>query len=84
MPPGRRPEAAVLERMAAAIAHRGPDDRGVEVVGQVGLAAARLAIVDLTPAGHQPMADEEGRWWIAYNGEVFKHLDLRRLLPQRH
>jgi len=69
--------------MTAALHHRGPDDRGVEVVGQVGLALARLAIVDPSPAGHQPMRSAGGGWWIAYNGEVFNHLELRRDLGPR-
>jgi asparagine synthase (glutamine-hydrolysing) len=63
--------------MAAAIAHRGPDDAGVEVVGSVGLVHRRLAIVDPGPAGHQPMADASGRWRLTYNGEVFNHAALR-------
>ena len=63
--------------MAAALAHRGPDDAGIEVQGRVGLVHRRLAIVDPTPAGHGPMPDASGRWWLTYNGEVFNHLDLR-------
>jgi asparagine synthase (glutamine-hydrolysing) len=79
--PGERPDAGALERMAAALAHRGPDDRGIEVVGQVGLVHTRLAIVDPSQAGHQPMRD--GGWWITYNGEVFNHLELRAALGPR-
>ena len=67
--------------MARAIDHRGPDAHGIEVVGSVGLAHTRLAIVDPTPAGAQPMADAGGRWWLTYNGEVFNHAELRRELP---
>jgi asparagine synthase (glutamine-hydrolysing) len=78
--PGARPDRDALERMLGALRHRGPDDRGIEVVGQVGLAVARLAIVDPSPAGHQPMRDAGGEWWIAYNGEVFNHLALREAL----
>jgi asparagine synthase (glutamine-hydrolysing) len=63
--------------MARALAHRGPDDEGIEVIGSVGLVARRLAIVDPTPAGHQPMGMPDGSWWLAYNGEVFNHLELR-------
>ncbi|HEV7459350.1 MAG TPA: hypothetical protein VGN78_02345, partial [Solirubrobacteraceae bacterium] len=74
---GARPDRAALERMAAALGHRGPDDRGVEVVGNVGLVHTRLSIVDPSPAGHQPMRDEAGDWWLTYNGEVFNHADLR-------
>jgi asparagine synthase (glutamine-hydrolysing) len=67
--------------MARALSHRGPDDVGVEVVGQVGLVHTRLSIVDPSPAGHQPMRDREGRWWLTYNGEVFNHQSLRQQLP---
>jgi asparagine synthase (glutamine-hydrolysing) len=81
--PGREPDRAALERMAGALAHRGPDDAGVEVVGQVGLVHRRLSIVDPSPAGHQPMALDGGRWWLTYNGEIFNHLDLRAELGSR-
>ena len=81
LPPGRAPDRDRLERMAAAIAHRGPDDSGVEVVGSVGLVHRRLAIVDPSPAGHQPMRSADGRWWLTYNGEAFNHLALREELP---
>ena len=67
--------------MAAALRHRGPDDGGVEIVGNAGLAHRRLSIVDPSPAGHQPM--ELGGWWLTYNGEVFNHLELRSELPAR-
>jgi asparagine synthase (glutamine-hydrolysing) len=63
--------------MSAALAHRGPDDSGVEVAGPVGLVNRRLSIVDPSPAGHGPMADAATRWWLTYNGEVFNHLELR-------
>jgi asparagine synthase (glutamine-hydrolysing) len=67
--------------MARALAHRGPDDEGIEVAGSVGLVHRRLAIVDPSPAGRQPMADASGRWLLTYNGETFNHLDLRAELP---
>jgi asparagine synthase (glutamine-hydrolysing) len=82
-PPGSEPDRAALERMAGALAHRGPDDTGVEVAGNVGLVHRRLSIVDPSPAGHQPMALDGGRWWLTYNGEVFNHLDLRAQLGDR-
>jgi asparagine synthase (glutamine-hydrolysing) len=81
LPKGSTPDLAVLGKMAQALSHRGPDDVGVEVVGQVGLVHTRLSIVDPSPAGHQPMCDQEGRWWLTYNGEVFNHASLRRQLP---
>ena len=67
--------------MAAALAHRGPDDEGIVVEGNVGLVHRRLAIVDPSPAGHAPMADAAGRWLLTYNGEVFNHAELREELP---
>jgi len=72
-----------LEAMNAAIIHRGPDDGGVQVISNgagmpwVGLANRRLSIIDLSPAGHQPMCNEDGSIWLTYNGEVFNFLDLR-------
>jgi asparagine synthase (glutamine-hydrolysing) len=83
VPPGREPDRAALERMADALRHRGPDDRGIEVVGTVGLVQTRLSIVDPTPAGHAPMAFEDRSCWLTYNGEVFNHLELRRELGDR-
>lgn len=79
-PPGARPDREALHRMAAALAHRGPDGSGVEVVGSVGLAHTRLAIVDPRHAADQPMNDPRTGWWISYNGELFNHLSLRERL----
>ena len=66
--------------MASAIARRGPDDAGVwcDPVAGLALAHQRLAILDLSPAGHQPMASSSGRFVIAFNGEIYNHLALRR------
>lgn len=68
--------------MAKRIAHRGPDDSGVWVDqdASIALAHRRLSILDLSPAGHQPMVSSSGRWVIAYNGEIYNHLDLRKEL----
>jgi asparagine synthase (glutamine-hydrolysing) len=81
MPSGGRPHVATLERMVRALDHRGPDESGIEIVGSVGLGHTRLAIVDPTPAGAQPMRHPDGRWWITFNGEVFNHVELRGQLP---
>ena len=70
------------QRMNAAQLHRGPDDRGVvkcEVRrGEVVLGNTRLAIIDTSPAGHQPMNDPETGNWITYNGETYNFKELRR------
>ena len=65
--------------MAAALQHRGPDDAGVWVDPTAGVALAhqRLAILDLSVAGHQPMASANGRYVIAFNGEIYNHKELR-------
>ncbi|WP_240342516.1 asparagine synthase (glutamine-hydrolyzing) [Methylococcus sp. EFPC2] len=68
--------------MAAAIAYRGPDDSGawVDQNANIALAHRRLSILDLSAAGHQPMASASGRYVIAYNGEIYNHLELRNAL----
>ena len=78
----REDAAAVAQTMAARITRRGPDDSGEWCDAQAGLAMAhrRLSILDLSPAGHQPMLSASGRWVLAYNGEIYNHLDLRRQL----
>ena len=68
-----------LGRMAEALRHRGPDDRGVwmDPSGMAGFAHTRLSILDLTSAGHQPMVSADGRRALVYNGEIYNHLELR-------
>jgi asparagine synthase (glutamine-hydrolysing) len=77
--------AALVERMRDTMVHRGPDDAGVYVSDdrRVGLGNRRLSIVDLSPAGHIPMPNEDGRVWIAYNGEVYNHERLRPALIEQ-
>lgn len=80
---GRAEAAAVALRMAATLHARGPDDAGAwndETQG-IALAHRRLAILDLSPAGHQPMRSPSGRYTIAFNGEIYNHLELRAELP---
>ena len=76
---GRPVHTRVVESMRDLISHRGPDDAGTYVDGCVGLGHRRLSIVDLS-GGHQPMSDSTGQVWIAYNGEVYNHLELRPAL----
>ena len=71
---------AVVRRMCDLQAYRGPDDSGVVDLGRVCLGSRRLSIIDLSPAGHMPMSDETGRWWIAYNGEVYNFAAVREEL----
>ena len=75
----------VVEAMTRALAHRGPDGTGVVCpVGEgFGLGHRRLAIIDRSPAGAQPMADPAGRYWITYNGEVYNFRELRADLAKR-
>ena len=74
--------AQVLQNMAQAIVHRGPNSAGYwsDATAGIGLAHRRLAIVDLTPAGAQPMVSASGRYVLAYNGEIYNHLRLRQAL----
>lgn len=67
----------VLKAMADAIAHRGPDGEGQWIEGNVGLGHRRLAIIDLSPAGHQPMITPDGRYVLSYNGEIYNFKELR-------
>ncbi|HEX6376794.1 MAG TPA: asparagine synthase (glutamine-hydrolyzing) [Allosphingosinicella sp.] len=78
--PGAR---ALLARMTGAIAYRGPDSAGawVDAAPLVALGHRRLAILDLSPAGEQPMTSPSGRFVIVYNGEIYNHLELRERLP---
>jgi len=73
-------DAVLLQRMSTLIAHRGPDDAGIHVDGHVGLAHRRLAIIDLSPSGHQPMPNQDGTLWITYNGECYNYADHYPLL----
>jgi asparagine synthase (glutamine-hydrolysing) len=75
-------DAAVVRRMADLIRHRGPDDDGVWTDAEAGIALAqrRLAIIDLSPAGHQPMLSACGRYVMVFNGEIYNYAEIRRKL----
>lgn len=75
-------DPAVLLRMNRTMIHRGPDDEGLCVRGQVGLAMRRLSIIDLR-SGHQPIANEDGSIQVVYNGEIYNYLELRSELINR-
>jgi asparagine synthase (glutamine-hydrolysing) len=74
--------AEILRRMTQAISHRGPDDEGHWVEDETGVALGqrRLAIVDLSAAGHQPMASPDGRYKIIFNGEIYNFPEMRQRL----
>jgi asparagine synthase (glutamine-hydrolysing) len=78
--------ATALWRMGDVIAHRGPDDAGIwmDSVAGAGLAHRRLSILDLSPAGHQPMMSPSGRFVIAFNGEIYNHAEIRSKIEYSH
>jgi len=80
--PKRRVARDALAAMNQQIVHRGPDDEGLRVQENVGLAMRRLSIIDVQ-TGHQPMSNEDGNLWIVFNGEIYNHQDLRRDLEAR-
>src|SRR5258708_16921986 len=69
----------LVHRMCAAMVHRGPDDEGAVQLDSVALGLRRLSIIDLE-AGHQPMHNEDSTVWVVQNGEIYNHLELRKLL----
>ena len=74
----------ILEQAGNTIAHRGPDDMGIwfDKETAIGFVHRRLSIIDLSPAGHQPMLSVTGRFVIIFNGEIYNHLDLRNELEK--
>jgi len=79
----------LLERATQSLAHRGPDDSGTVIIREnvpepveIGLGNRRLAILDLSPLGHQPMHDSETGNWIAYNGEIYNFRQIREALER--
>src|SRR5262245_30801600 len=85
---GRDDVGARVEAMTMALRHRGPDDGGVVIRTYdpfaVGLGHRRLSIIDLSPAGHQPMQSPTGRdVWIVFNGEIYNFQELRPELENR-
>ncbi len=69
-----------LEKTTDVLSHRGPNDRGFYIDGNIGLGFRRLSILDLSDKGHQPMEDEAGRFSIVFNGEIYNYIELREEL----
>jgi asparagine synthase (glutamine-hydrolysing) len=74
---------AVLQAMMRSLAHRGPDGEGVHIEAGAGLGHRRLSIIDLSDSGRQPMTNEDGRYWITFNGEIYNYRELRAELVAR-
>ena len=72
-----------MKKMADAVSHRGPDDEGYLVDGNVGLAHRRLSVIDLSPSGKQPMVAGKGRYTLTYNGEVYNYRESWKWLESR-
>ena len=73
---GQGADRAIVERMTATLAHRGPDGDGFHVSGPVALGHRRLSIIDVA-GGAQPMSNEDGTVWVTYNGELYNELEIR-------
>jgi asparagine synthase (glutamine-hydrolysing) len=70
-------DRSTIEAMTDILAHRGPDDSGFFNAGRIALGHRRLSILDLSPAGHQPMCNEDGTVWVVFNGEIYNYKPLR-------
>ena len=75
-------ESAQVQAMLDPIRHRGPDDQGIYLSGQIGLGHRRLSIIDLS-TGHQPLSNEDGTVWIVFNGEIYNFQELRTFLVSK-
>ena len=80
---GREVEVGVLKRMTAALEHRGPDGEGQFAERGIGLGHRRLAIIDTSERGHQPMSNREQSLWLTYNGEIYNYRELRAELIKK-
>lgn len=75
-----RADLSTIQRMNARILHRGPDDEGYFIQDWIGLGFRRLAIIDLSQHGHQPMHDSTGRYICVFNGEIYNYIELKKEL----
>src|SRR5262249_38660679 len=82
--PEKPVDRALLEQMTRKMAHRGPDGEGFHIDGPLGFGHRRLAIIDLSQTGSQPMCNEDRSIWINYNGEFYNHASQRARLASKH
>src|SRR4030043_487842 len=82
-PPNIKVSLTTLKQMSQTISHRGPDDRGEVILKNVALANRRLAILDLSAAGHMPMSNPQKTIWITYNGEIYNYPQLKQELIEK-
>lgn len=83
MTPDERVSETLVHGMVSMLEHRGPDDQGCKSLPGITLGQRRLSILDATPRGNQPMASEDGRYWLVHNGEIYNFLELRDELVAR-
>lgn len=77
---GKAPDTQLLAEMSKRLTHRGPDGEGIHIHNNTGLVHRRLAIIDLSDEGLQPMTSEDGTLWIVFNGEIYNYIELREEL----
>jgi asparagine synthase (glutamine-hydrolysing) len=80
---GKEPDTQLLSVMSERLSHRGPDGDGTHISGPVALAHRRLAIIDLSEDGLQPMTSEDGSMWLVFNGEIYNFVELRGELIEK-
>lgn len=73
-------DEVLIHQMMRMQKHRGPDDEGVFISGNIGFGFVRLSIIDLSPAGHQPMSSFDDRYVVVFNGEIFNYIEIREEL----
>lgn len=79
----KKVSAAAIQKMSTAISHRGPDSHGQQLFGHAGFGHRRLAIIDLSTQGHQPMSYLNKRYWITFNGEIYNYQQLKDTLIKK-
>ena len=80
---GQPVNEVLIRNMMRIMKHRGPDDEGIFINGKVGLGFVRLSIIDLSPAGHQPMHSFDNRYVVVFNGEIYNYVEIRNELKNK-